>query len=147
VSTADAVPHHARRRRPDRGWFTRRRAITFSLAVATAGEAIPYGTQGSVTGASGIHLTAEEWTLTGAAFLAAALLIVDLFLSRENAWRRGAWSYALTGMVWLTLGAYDALVPGPTWQWHLGRAMVDVGIALIALHQWRFTAIGREVAR
>ena len=129
---------------PRRGWFTRRRAITFSLAVATAGQAIPYGTQGAVSGRGQVHLTGEEWGLTTAAGVAVVLLIADLFLAYASTWGRKAGAYALAGFVWLTLASYDALFPGPTWQWHLGHALTDLGVALIALHQWRFTATGKE---
>lgn len=140
MTPAPAPRHLVRRRR----WFTRRRAITFSLAVATAGQAIPYGTQGAVEGRGVVHLNAEEWALSGAAALAVVLLLVDLFLTHANPWRRQAWAFALTGFVWVTLAAYDAMFPGPTWQWHLGHALTDAGVALIALHQWRFIATGKE---
>lgn len=139
------MPRHAES--PPKGrraWFTRRRAITFSLAVATAGQAIPYGAQGSVAGRGQVHLTGAEWALTIGAAVAVLALLVDLFLGYANRWRKGAWSFGFTGFVWVTLAAYDALFPGPTWQWHLGHALVDIGVALIALHQWRFIATGKE---
>lgn len=154
-STPATGPHHARRTAwwraakdpATRRWFTRRRAITFSLLVATAGQAIPWGSQDALTGDSGVHLNPTELGLTIAAAVVVVLLAVDLFLPRENVWRKGAWSYALAGFVWITIAAYDALFPGPTWEWHLGHTLTDLGLALIALHQWRFTALGKETHR
>lgn len=128
---------------PRRTWFTRRRAITFSLAVATAGEAIPYGTASGPTSHAVVPL---ETGLSIAAGVAVIALVVDLvsWSAFASTYRRLSIAYALTGATWLTLASYDALLDGATVTWRVAHVLVDVGIALLALHTWRFTARGGD---
>jgi len=118
-----------------------RALITVSLAWATLGLAVPFGSSG---GASNLDVTPLEWIISIAALVTALGLLLDLVHPwRSVLWRIG-FSEMFTGFLWAASAAYELFLPGDaTLLWRVGHALIYGGYAVLALTAWRWINVGR----